>query len=139
MKQAIQTSNVRAFSHVLQETNGRALPGVLLGAQPARLKAPKDPTGAKRQAEWRARRRAVTPVTPVTAAGVTVPVTPPIDLAALKREIREWRDAHSEVGRVKRMLRRDYIQWQFSRFVFLAVGVGFYVLIGCAAMMGVQP
>jgi hypothetical protein len=57
-----------------------------------------------------------------------------VDLVHLRRDIQGWRELHHQVERLKVQARRDHVQWQICRFVFLLVGVAFFVTIAVAAV-----
>src|SRR5215475_3034818 len=73
-----------------------------------------------------------TPSTKASPRGGYVPV----DLRQLKRDVQEWTKLHNEIDRFKAKERRNHISWQVCRYSFLSIGVGFYFLIGFAAIAG---
>jgi hypothetical protein len=60
-----------------------------------------------------------------------------VDYVTLRRDIAEWVKLHQKIERIKERRRRN--EWrgpvsdQVARFVFLSVGVAFFVLLGYAA------
>jgi hypothetical protein len=62
----------------------------------------------------------------------------PVDLVALKRDIKEWGALHAKVERLKVRQRRDqrldHISWQVCRFTFLIIGAAFFALLAYAAV-----
>ncbi len=61
----------------------------------------------------------------------------PVDLTALRHDIKEWARLHTEAGRLRacaRDERRGRVSDAMSRFVCLGIGVGFFALIAIAAV-----
>jgi hypothetical protein len=77
----------------------------------------------------------------VTGQSVTVEASrSEVDLIALRADIHEWVELHKKIAalkdRARRSQRRSRVSDQVCRFLFLGIGVAFFVMLGLAALAG---